>query len=56
MVDNNRYMTRKITHAIEHIESGSYKLAISLLKSAIEEDKKRVREGDRNGKCADGKS
>lgn len=53
MVNDNRYITRKIAHAIEHIESGSYKLAISLLESAIKEDKDRIREGDSNGKRTD---
>lgn len=53
---NNRYMYKRIAHAIEHIERGSPEIAISLLKSAVKDDKDRIREGDKDGKRADSKS
>lgn len=54
--NNNRYIHKKIAHAVEHIENGSYKLAINLLKSALKDDGERIREGDKNGERTNGKS
>ena len=56
MDNNDRYLHREIAHAIEHIENGSYGLAVGLLKSAIKEDKGKVREGDKDGGRTDSKS
>lgn len=55
-MNNNRYIHKQISHAIEHIENGDYELALNLLKASIKEDKDKVREGDRDGKYTNSNS
>lgn len=46
---HDRHIHRRLRHVIEHIENGSYWMAITILKEIITEDEQKIRKGDKNG-------